>query len=70
MNCPDCMERMDVVITGPRVECAACKRSWHSPRLDEVLNHMTDQMTRHFKGIVNHMDFDASCVETTEKADV
>lgn len=70
MNCPSCRERLWVTVSGPRVECTQCKRAWKGERLDEILAHMTDQMSRQFKGIVNHMDFDEALVEIKERADV
>lgn len=70
MNCPSCPERLWVTVSGPRVECPTCKRAWTSDRLTEILKHMTDQMSRQFKGLVNHMDFDDTLVEVTERPDV
>jgi len=73
MDCPDCKQRVDLRFSDARVigiACPRCHKRWSSERVTEIFDHCHDQMIRQIKGIVNHMDFDASCVEMTEKADV
>lgn len=74
MNCPDCKQRLNLLYSADKaaigVSCPRCVRDWRSERVREIYAHCHDSMIRQITGIVNHMDFDGSCVEAQEKPDV
>lgn len=72
MNCHDCKQKLALQFVDSRavgVSCPRCEKQWKSERIREIYNHCHDSMVRQITGIVNHMDFDDSCVEVTEKTD-
>ena len=74
MRCPKCGDDLKVLYLGTStavgVECVVCKRKWASARVQTISDDLREHLHRQLQGIVRHMDFDASCVDMTEKPDV
>lgn len=74
MRCPKCGDDLKVLYLGTSsavgVECIVCRRKWASPRVQTISDDLREHLHRQLQGIVRYMDFDASCVEMTERSDV
>ena len=74
MRCPKCGDALKVLYLGTStavgVECVVCKRKWASARVQTISDDLREHLHRQLQGIIRYMDFDASCVDMTEKPDV
>lgn len=74
MTCPKCGDDLKALYFGVSsavgVECVVCKTRWASPRVQKLADDLREHMHRQMQSLVRHMEFDVSCVQMEDRADV
>lgn len=74
MRCPKCGDNLKALYIGTSsaigIECVICKTRWANARVQTIADDLREHMYGQLQMIVKHMDFDSSCLEMKERADV